>query len=84
MRRNKKRHTGIATLTDAIATYTTHFRQSSDSHPYNIVTPDTPLEVLETFFLVREVEFALVTDAERKWVLAVATRSDLEVSGREI
>lgn len=70
----------------------THFPVSSKSHPYTVITPDTPLENLEDFFNQKGTEFALgeqpdafhvdtaVTDAERRWVLAVATRADLEVS----
>lgn len=30
---------------------------------------------------LKDHEFALITDEHRKWVLAVATRGDLEVSG---
>ena len=35
---------------------------------------------MEEFFRSKGTEFALVTDLERKWVLAVATKTDLEVS----
>ncbi|KAL1407065.1 hypothetical protein Q8F55_006478 [Vanrija albida] len=63
---------------DPLSTHTTHFRRSSKSHPYTVITPDTGLEDLEEFFSKNGVEFALVTDVDRKWVLAVATRSDLE------
>lgn len=57
---------------------------------YKIITMETPLEELEMFFdgeLVREngsverrekQDFAVVTDASRKFVLGVATRQDLE------
>ena len=45
-----------------------------------MITPDTPLEDLEEFFRSKGTEFALVTDLERKWVLAVATKTDLEAS----
>ncbi|KZO98621.1 hypothetical protein CALVIDRAFT_535239 [Calocera viscosa TUFC12733] len=58
----------------AIANYTTRF--PTTSKPYRVITPDTPLEDLEDFLRVEE--FALVTDSERKFVLGVATRSDLE------
>ncbi|PGH03300.1 hypothetical protein GX51_04170 [Blastomyces parvus] len=59
-------------------------------HVYKVITMDTPLEELERFFdgeLVREdgsverrekQDFAVVTDASRKFVLGVATRQDLE------
>ncbi|OJD27127.1 hypothetical protein ACJ73_01477 [Blastomyces percursus] len=58
-------------------------------HVYKIITMDTPLEELEIFFdgeLVKEdgcverrekQDFAVVTDASRKFVLGVATRQDL-------
>lgn len=44
---------------------------------------DTPLEELEAFFEGTETggqkqEFAVVTDDDRRFVLGVATRSDLE------
>ncbi|KAF2234533.1 hypothetical protein EV356DRAFT_532841 [Viridothelium virens] len=49
---------------------------------YKIITMDTPLEELETFFDGSEggqkQEFAVVTDGGRRFVLGVATRADLE------
>lgn len=56
---------------------------------YKVITMDTPLEELETFFdgeteggdageLGVKQDFAVVTDAERKFVLGVATKADLE------
>lgn len=55
---------------------------------YKIITMDTPLEELERFFngdfgtgsegRREKQEFAVVTDASRKFVLGVATREDLE------
>lgn len=53
---------------------------------YTVITMDTPLEVLEQFFEGRLAgnragernDFAVVTDAERKFVLGVVTREDLE------
>lgn len=53
---------------------------------YKVITMDTPLEELEDFFEGRgstgsegqKQEFAVVTDASRRFVLGVATRSDLE------
>lgn len=50
----------------------------NSSQEYRTIHPETPLEVLERF--LDEYEFALVTDPARKWVLAVATRGDLQVS----
>lgn len=59
-------------------------------HVYKVITMGTPLEELERFFdgeLVRDdtgverrekQDFAVVTDASRKFVMGVATRQDLE------
>ncbi|KAL7418752.1 hypothetical protein Q5752_006435 [Cryptotrichosporon argae] len=69
---------GEAAEADAISKHITHFQLGSRSHPYTVITPLTPLEELEAFFVRAQTAFALVTDDERKWVLAVATRSDLE------
>jgi hypothetical protein len=43
---------------------------------YKLITPDTPLEELEDF--LRGEQFAVVTDERRRFVLALATREDLE------
>ncbi|PGH14870.1 hypothetical protein AJ79_02732 [Helicocarpus griseus UAMH5409] len=60
-------------------------------HEYKVITMATPLEELERFFdgeLVmgdgrverrEKQDFAVVTDASRKFVLGVATREDLEM-----
>ena len=53
---------------------------SPSAHRYKVIHPLTPLSELETFLKDQEGHFALVTDRERKWVLGVATVSDLEVS----
>lgn len=50
---------------------------------YRVITMDTPLEDLEAFFGGaatggQEQEFAVVTDEDRRFVLGVATRGDLE------
>jgi hypothetical protein len=50
---------------------------------YKVITMDTPLEVLEAFFVggvdgSGPQDFAVVTDASRKFVLGVATKGDLE------
>ncbi|WWC85875.1 uncharacterized protein L201_000742 [Kwoniella dendrophila CBS 6074] len=63
---------------DPVSKSVTHFPLSSKSHPYTVIQPLTPLEELEHFFISKGTDFALVTDAERKWVLAVATKDDLE------
>jgi len=48
----------------------------SAKREYTVITPLSPLEDLEVF--LDHNLFALVTDAERKFVLAVATPQDLE------
>lgn len=50
---------------------------------YKIITMDTPLEDLEAFFEGaatggQKQDFAVVTDDNRRFVLGVATRGDLE------
>lgn len=52
---------------------------------YRVITMDTPLEDLEAFFEGIEEggsgakqDFAVVTDEERKFVLGVSTKTDLE------
>jgi hypothetical protein len=50
---------------------------------YKVITTETELEELEAFFKggvdgSGSQEFAVVTDASRKFVLGVATREDLE------
>ena len=50
---------------------------------YKVITMDTPLEELEQFFNggvdgKESQDFAVVTDYSRRFVLGVATKSDLE------
>lgn len=50
---------------------------------YKVITMDTPLEELEVFFNggvdgSEPQDFAVVTDVSRRFVLGVATKSDLE------
>ncbi|KAL1836885.1 hypothetical protein VTJ49DRAFT_4527 [Mycothermus thermophilus] len=50
---------------------------------YKVITMDTPLEELEAFFEGaatggQKQDFAVITDAQRRFVLGVATREDLE------
>ena len=50
---------------------------------YQVITLDTPLEELEAFFEGhssggQKQEFAVVSDQDRKFVMGVATRADLE------
>lgn len=74
---------------DPVRKYTTFFRpfkatsensgsatDSATETTYKVIHPLTPLEELEEFMKVHD--FALVTDQGRKWVLAVATKADLE------
>ncbi|KAM0752272.1 hypothetical protein T439DRAFT_324340 [Meredithblackwellia eburnea MCA 4105] len=49
------------------------------SQGYQVITPDTPLEDLDTFLHKDDtISFALVTDAGRKFVLGLCTREDLQ------
>ncbi|KAH8919028.1 hypothetical protein BT69DRAFT_1246900 [Atractiella rhizophila] len=43
---------------------------------YRVITPYTPLEELESF--LETFPFAIVTDDQRKFVLAIVTREDLK------
>ena len=50
---------------------------------YKVITTETPLEELAEFFAggvdgIGKQDFAVVTDASRKFVLGVATKDDLE------
>ncbi|BGP51240.1 hypothetical protein JCM10450v2_007169 [Rhodotorula kratochvilovae] len=51
---------------------------------YQVITPETPLEELDAFFAAQRapggsgVQFALVTDAARKFVLGIVTIDDLK------
>jgi hypothetical protein len=58
---------------------------------YKVITMDTPLEELDSFFNGGEngengengkQDFAVVTDERRRFVLGVATRTDLEEFAR--
>ncbi|KAF8899819.1 hypothetical protein CPB84DRAFT_1923670 [Gymnopilus junonius] len=60
---------------DKVSQYMTKFKRTS-SEPYTIITPLTPLSELEDFLKLNI--FALVTDQNRKFVLALATSDDLE------
>ncbi|KAF3764810.1 hypothetical protein M406DRAFT_43652 [Cryphonectria parasitica EP155] len=66
---------------DHIASAMTRFQRKGKK--YKVITMDTPLEELEAFFEGAETagqkqEFAVVTDDNRRFVLGVATRADLE------
>ncbi|BFZ61992.1 hypothetical protein YB2330_003071 [Saitoella coloradoensis] len=54
------------------------FKKREESElEYQVITPETPLEQLEAFLLQGH-EFAIVTDSSRRFVLAIATKQDLE------
>ncbi|KZT10324.1 uncharacterized protein LAESUDRAFT_755829 [Laetiporus sulphureus 93-53] len=71
----EKWESGEASPNDKVIRYMTKFNRSS-SYPYTLITPSTPLADLEGF--LRQNIFALVTDWDRKFVLAVATSQDLQ------
>ncbi|EED84871.1 predicted protein, partial [Postia placenta Mad-698-R] len=63
-----------ANPSDRVSLYMTKFDRSH-SKAYTLITPSSPLADLEEF--LRHTIFALVTDRDRKFVLAVATSQDL-------
>ena len=72
---------GKAQESDPVETAMLKFRRRG--RVYKVITMDTPLEELEAFFRggvdgSAPQDFAVVTDANRRFVLGVATRSDLE------
>ncbi|RVD80837.1 uncharacterized protein DFL_008724 [Arthrobotrys flagrans] len=65
---------------DTVEEAMTRFRKGKGVK-YTVITPETELAELEEFLTSgggKECGFAVVTDAGRKFVLAVATRDDLE------
>ncbi|EAS28918.3 cystathionine beta-synthase [Coccidioides immitis RS] len=75
---------GTVTESDPVEKAMHRFRRKG--HVYKVITMDTPLEELERFFegdmgggeKREKQDFAVVTDASRKFVLGVATKEDLE------
>ncbi|KAF2221765.1 hypothetical protein BDZ85DRAFT_264365 [Elsinoe ampelina] len=71
---------GKARESDAVEAAMTRFQRKA--RKYKVISMDTPLEELEAFFEGTDgtgrQEFAVVTDAGRRFVLGVATREDLE------
>jgi hypothetical protein len=79
---------GVVKESDPVEKAMLKFRRKGNV--YRIITMDTPLEELERFFngeldagrggdgKRQKQDFAVVTDASRKFVLGVATREDLE------
>ncbi|ROW18433.1 hypothetical protein VPNG_00254 [Cytospora leucostoma] len=66
---------------DHVGSAMTRFQRKG--RKYRVITMDTPLEELEAFFEGaatggQKQEFAVVTDEDRRFVLGVATRADLE------
>ncbi|KAF3055825.1 putative cystathionine beta-synthase protein [Daldinia childiae] len=74
--------TGKVKPEDSISKAMAHFERKGKK--YKVITMATPLEELEQFFeggasgIGQKQEFAVVTDEDRRFVLGVATRSDLE------
>ncbi|KAF8340116.1 hypothetical protein F5887DRAFT_979403 [Amanita rubescens] len=66
---------GLANPDDKVFKYMTKFRRNP-SEPYTLISPMSSLVDLERFLQTNL--FALVTDNERRFVLAVATAQDLE------
>jgi CBS domain-containing protein len=72
---------GKVAAADPISAAMTRFQRRG--RKYRVISMDTPLEELEAFFEGAETEgqkqeFAVITDENRRFVLGVATRSDLE------
>ncbi|PMD18011.1 hypothetical protein NA56DRAFT_661677 [Hyaloscypha hepaticicola] len=78
--------TGKVKETDEVSKAMVKFRRKGKV--YKVITMQTPLEELELFFNGGEngengkQEFAVVTDERRRFVLGVATRTDLEEFAR--
>jgi len=66
---------GLVDPNEKVMRYMRHFNRSP-STTYTLITPSTPLEDLEEF--LKHNIFAIVTDLDRKFLLAVATLQDLE------
>lgn len=76
---------GAVKDTDPVSAAMTKFRRKANT--YKVITMDTPLEELETFFMKGSdghtpQDFAVVTDLSRRFVLGVATVTDLEEFAR--
>ncbi|KAI8067690.1 tryptophan synthase beta subunit-like PLP-dependent enzyme [Gilbertella persicaria] len=65
---------GTTALTDPVERSMFSFKKTS-SGAYQVITPDTSLADLAKFF--EKNSFAVITDAQRKWCLGVATKYDL-------
>lgn len=74
---------GRVRASDPISKAMVRFRRGRAGPPYRVITLATPLEDLEAFFegvdhAGQRQDFAVVTDEDRRFVLGVATREDLE------
>ena len=72
---------GMVKELDAVEQAMQRFRRKGQT--YKVITMDTPLEELEAFFDggghgSGPQDFAVITDGERRFVLGVATKADLE------
>ncbi|KAG8722138.1 hypothetical protein FRC08_006587 [Ceratobasidium sp. 394] len=65
---------GTANPSDTLGDFMTKFKRGTGV-PYSVITPETSLEELEEFLAKND--FAIVTDPDRKFVLALATKDDL-------
>ncbi|KAI9821434.1 MAG: hypothetical protein M1826_000670 [Phylliscum demangeonii] len=71
---------GVVKQADAVGQIMQRFQRRRNL--YKVITMDTPLEELEDFFIggmpdIGAQEFAIVTDAGRRFVLGVVTKDDL-------
>lgn len=62
---------------DLVAAHYLKFRDTHSGRDFVKITPETPLETLQRFFEGGE-EFAVVSDEDRRFVLGVVTKEDLE------
>ncbi|QRV88512.1 cystathionine beta-synthase [Ceratobasidium sp. AG-Ba] len=73
-RLKSKWEAGTANPSDTLGNFMAHFKRGT-AVPYTVITPETSLEELEEF--LEKNDFAIVTDPDRKFVLALATKDDL-------
>ncbi|KAI8985070.1 tryptophan synthase beta subunit-like PLP-dependent enzyme [Pilobolus umbonatus] len=66
---------GSIQLKDTVESCMFAFKKSPGLNKYELITPDTSLAELAKFF--EKNSFAVITDANRKWCLGVATKYDL-------
>ncbi|KAL1935584.1 hypothetical protein VTP01DRAFT_4724 [Rhizomucor pusillus] len=66
---------GSVNLVDPVEKCMFSFRKAGGATKYQVITPETSLSDLAKFF--DKNSFAVITDANRKWCLGVATKYDL-------